>query len=328
MSESNPAIHPVYAIVSADRFLRSEALSALMEQIHVQGDTISRHDGPSAELADVLDEARTFSLLGGRNIVVAGEADKFITENREALERYCKNPADSGTLIFLCKSMPKNTRLYKIIAGHGQVIVREPLNARAIVGWAADRAKRVYGKRLGRDAAQRLRDHVGDSAGAMDAEIAKLSSYVGQRKEITIDDITTLTGQLREEKSFAVIDAIVGGHAVKALSLWAQVLATDRAAPALAVGGLSYSVRRLLEARIAFGNGVSPAALSHKLFAKPDVVRRRLEGCTPDTLREMQRDLLAVDLAVKTSRTTVEIAIEKFIVKHTSRGRMPRVKAG
>lgn len=331
MSETTRQIKPVYAVVSADRFLRSEALAALVAEIGEEGNAPARYDGASgssANLAEVLDEARTFSLLGGRNVVVVEDADKFITENRASLERYCEKPADSGTLILLCKSMPKNTKLYKIIAKQGQVIVREPLNARAIVGWATDRAKQVYEKRLGHAAAQRLREHIGESAGAIDAELAKLSSYVGERGEITTDDIAELTGQLREEKSFAVIDAIAGGDAAGALAHWAQTLATNRAAPAIAVGGLSFSVRRLLEARMEYDNGVSAAFLSRKLFAPPDVVERRLRRCNPNLLREMQRDLLAADLAVKTGGSTVEVAIEKFIVKHTARGTMPLVKAG
>jgi len=328
MSESTGQIKPVYAIASADRFLRSESLTAVVSQIGEEGNAPARYDGPSANLAEVLDEARTFSLLGGRNVVIVEDADKFITQNRAALERYCEKPADSGTLILLCKSMPKNTKLYKIIAKSGQVIIREPMNARAIVGWAVDRAKQMYGKRLGNAAAHRLREHIGDSAGSIDAELSKLSSYVGERGEITTDDIAELTGQLREEKSFAVLDAIANGDAGSALALWTQTLATDRAAPALAIGGLSFGVRRLLEARIEYDNGVSAGVLSRRLFASPDVVERRLRRCNPDALREMQRDLLAVDLAVKTGGSTVAVAIEKFIVTHTSRGTKPRVKAG
>ncbi len=328
MSESTIPTKPVYAIASADRFLRSEALSGVVSRIGDDGNAPARYDGPSANLAEVLDEARTFSLLGGRNVVIVEDADKFITQNRAALERYCENPADSGTLILLCKSMPKNTKLYKIVAKSGQVIVREPMNARTIVGWAADRAKQTYGKRLGHAAANRLREHIGDSAGSIDAELSKLSSYVGERGEITTDDIAVLTGQLREEKSFAVLDAIANGDATSAMTLWAQTLATDRAAPALAIGGLSFGVRRLIEARIEYDNGVSAGILSKKLFASPDVAERRLRRCDPALLREMQRDLLAVDLAVKTGGSTIEVAIEKFIVTHTSRGRTPRVKAG
>jgi DNA polymerase-3 subunit delta len=196
------------------------------------------------------------------------------------------------------------------------------------VGWAADRAKATYGKRLGQSAAYRLREHIGDSPGAMDAELAKLSSYVGERGEITTDDIAALTGQLREEKSFAVLDAIASGDAGSALGLWAQTLATDKAAPALAIGGLSFGLRRLLEARVEYDSGVHVGTLARKLFTSPDIAEQRLRRCNPEMLREMQRDLLAVDLAVKTGGSTVGIAIEKFIVTHTALGKKPSVKTG
>jgi len=328
MSEAAIQIKPVYAIVSADRFLRGEALAALVSHMGDEVNPPARYDGATACLADVLDEARTFSLLGGRNVVVVEDADKFVTEHRGSLERYCKKPADSGTLVLLCKSMPKSTKLHKIIAREGHVIHRDPPSSREITGWAADRARSVYGKRLGPGAAARLREHLGDTPGPIDAELAKLSSYVGERKEITVEDIAQLTGQLREEKSFAVIDAIASADPATALAHWEQVLATNRAAPAIAVGGLSYSVRKLLEARLQFDRGVSAAALSRQLFVSADVAQRRLQRCDPKMLKTMQRDLLAVDIAVKTGRSTVAVAIEKFIVTHTARGRTPRAKAG
>ena len=48
------------------------------------------------------------------------------------------------------------------------------------------------------------------------------------------------------------------------------------------------------------------------------MLRRRLERTSQSELREQQRDLLAADLAVKTGNSTVDVAIEKFIVKFSA----------
>ena len=70
-------VAPVIALVGKDRFLRGEALSALMEKVADQLDSMSPDfvDGAAAALADVLDEVRTPSLLGGMRMVVVDDQD-------------------------------------------------------------------------------------------------------------------------------------------------------------------------------------------------------------------------------------------------------------
>lgn len=319
---SRKDVASVYAIVGASRYLRDESLRALlasMDPDDLSDVGPSRYDGSAAALADVLDDVRTMSLLGGRRVVVVDEADKFISAHRGTLERYCAEPAGSGTLIFSCNSLPRNTKLYKIIETSGAVIVCEVPKGRALVQWVADRASRTYGKKLSPRAAQMLREQLGDEPGLIDAELSKLSTFVGERPSITEDDVSALTGHLREEKVFAVTDAIASGDTATAMAQWEQVLATDRAAPQRAIAGLAWGVRRLLEARRAYEAGATPFELSRKLFADPDTVRRRMEHVTVSDLENQQRDLLAADLDVKTGASTIELAIEKFIVTHSVR---------
>lgn len=315
-----------------DRFLRHDALAELLRSIGDGQDGFGPTyvEGDSASLAQVLDEVRTPSLLGDRRIVVVQDADDFISTNRPALEKYCATPAPTGTLLLLCDSMPRNTRLYKLIAERGGIVACEAPEGRALIAWIVRRAKAPYGKQIAEPAAQRLREHLGDSPGWIDSELAKLAAFVGARNEITRDDINEVTGELREEKVFAVTDAMANGDVAQAIKLWEQVWATDRAAPGRAIAGLAWSVRRLLDAKQDFDRGVDAAALARKMFTDPAVLRRRLERTTQAELREQQRDLLAADLAVKTGNSTVDVAIEKFIVKHASArsaGREPATSA-
>src|SRR3990172_3482557 len=183
-------VHPVYAIIGQDRFLRNEALEGILRTLAPQMDALgpSRMDGKSASLAELLDEVRTPSLLGGRRVVIVDDADDCITANREKLEKYCADPAIGGCLILLCDSMPKNTKIRKIISGGGEAIECEPLKGRAVANWIVRRAKEVHGKRVNDAAAQMLKEHVGDALGGIDVELAKLAAYVGDRPEITPKD--------------------------------------------------------------------------------------------------------------------------------------------
>ena len=142
-------------------------------------------------------------------------------------------------------------------------------------------------------------------------------TYIGDRDEIAMPDIAALTGRHREEKVFAVTDALDVGDVAGALSHWRQVLATDRAAPARALAGLAWGVRRLLEVSRQWRGGADLQTLARSMYTDPQILRQRLQRVSLEQLESRQRDLLAADLDVKTGLTTVESAIEKFIIKHT-----------
>jgi DNA polymerase-3 subunit delta len=317
------AIHPIYAIVGDERFLVTGALEHLLQAMSEELDALgpAEFDGTRATLAEVLDELRTPSLLGSRRAVILDDADAFITEHRAALERYAADPSPTGTLILICRTFPRNTRLHKAVEAKGRVFKIEAPKGRALAPWVVTRARDFHGKRVAPACAEQLVEHVGDSPGALDAELAKLATYVGSRLEILPGDVAALTGRHREEKVFAVMDAMASGDVASALRHWEQVLATDRAAPGRAVAGLAWSVRRLLEARRELDRGASVQALSRKMFTEPALLHRRLQCHTASQLEVQQHELLEADLAVKTGSSTVELAVEKFIVRHAGSAR-------
>ncbi|MBU0718846.1 MAG: DNA polymerase III subunit delta [Planctomycetes bacterium] len=319
MSAGATNVRLVYAIVGPDRFLRGESLKRVLAQLGEEVDACTRLEGSDAVLAEVLDEVRTMSLLGTRRVVVVEEADPFITRHREVLERYVADPCPSGCLILSSSSLPRNTRLYKAVNAIKGVIHCDPPKGRAMIGWIASRAEATYRKRISPAAAQRLREHLGDNPGVLDAELAKLASFVGDRTEIGPADIDALTGHHREEKVFAVTDAMSAGEAESALRHWEQVLATDRAAPGRAIAGLAWGVRRLLAARREWEQGADLQGIARRMYADADTLRRRLERVSTAQLEEQQHDLLAADLAVKTGASTIDVAVERFIVKHSTR---------
>ncbi len=310
---------PVVAIVGNEPFLRSEALVRVLEPLRAEMGELGamRFEGDRATAADVLDEVRTPSLLGGRRVAIVEDADEFISANREIMERYCSAPAADGLLILICNSLPRNTKLYKIIDSGGQIVICETPKGPAFGTWILQRASAVYGKTIAGAAVQNLRRLLGDSAGWIDAELGKLASFVGERKEITLADVNELTDQRREEKVFRIIDAMAEGNAAEALALWDQVLSTDRAAPGRAIAGLAYKVRQMIEASDELASTGQVYKSATKMFMDASDLRRRLERVGKAQWVAQQRDLLGADLAVKTGLSSLPLAIEQFIVKHS-----------
>ena len=124
MPASSTRVHPVYAVVGNDRLMRNDALGDILRDLpgEVEEFPPTRVDGADADLVEVLDEVRTPSLLGDHRVVIVDDADSFISAGRQALERYCSNPSDGGSLILLCNTLARNTRLYKIVSSGGKVV--------------------------------------------------------------------------------------------------------------------------------------------------------------------------------------------------------------
>ncbi|HUU82891.1 MAG TPA: DNA polymerase III subunit delta [Phycisphaerae bacterium] len=320
MTSTEPTLHSVYAVFGNDSFLQRQAVErivalALRDEPEALGPT--RIDGDSAELADALDELQTLSLLGGRRVVIVDQADAFITRYRKQLEAYCGAPADSGCLILICRSLPRNTRLHKIIADSGEVIECTAPRGQAVTGWITHRSRETHGKSIDGMTAVQLRELIGSDLETLDNELGKLAIYVGARDRITAADVEALTGQHREEAVFRVTDAMSAGDAAGALRAWEHVWTTDQAAPMRAIGGLAFGIRRLLEAKEAVGAGQSVAAVARRSGINPAVLERRIGGVSVEQLQQQLIDLYDADLATKTGLGDVASAVESFIIKHT-----------
>lgn len=317
--KNEKGLKPVCAVVGKSAFLRREAVDRVIARELDGGDpaiNLRRFSGEDASLSEVLDDVRTYSLLGGRRVAIVDEGDEFITKHREALERFVVSGQTTGCLVLLCDSLNAGWKITKAIAKVGEIIECKPAAGQALEGWLVSRAQSMYGKRLGHQAAARLREHAGNSQEGLDGELCKLSLFVGQRAEITAADVDALVGDYREQTVFAVMDAVADGDVRRALKEWDRVVSTDPAAGGRAIGGLAYSVRRLLEGRKRYDEGTPARAMANSYFIDPATLERRLKRTSVRRCEDQLADLAAADRASKTGLMSFERAVELFIVKH------------
>jgi DNA polymerase-3 subunit delta len=315
------ALRTVYAVVGTDRFFRNEAVAGLVASLTAADDrAVPVRMEADVELASVLDEVRTMTLLGERRLVIVDDADDLIQEHRSVLERFASGAATDGVLILSCASLPKNTRLHRIIHEKGGVIAADPPKGRAFIPWLVERARNMYQRTLSTAAARRLVELLGENAAALDSELGKLATFAADRKEITPADVDRLTGLRREELVFRVMDAIHDGNAAEAFAAWEQVLATDRAAAHRSIGGLAWAARRMLELRDDLDRGASEGEIARRLYPPVDATtfRRRMERMPRKRIEAEQRDLLNAELGVRSGVSTLEMGVEKVIARYAT----------
>jgi DNA polymerase-3 subunit delta len=309
------------AIFGSDSFLRLQALNEVIEGVlgqDRQSMALAEFDGRSAELAEVLDECRTPSLLAPTRLVCVRQADEFVTAHRGALEKYLQSPSPTGVLVLVCERWGAGTRLYKLVAKIGRNIPCNPPKRRSeLVSWITSHGSRAHHCQVQNAAAYRLADLVGDEMGVLDTELAKLATFVSPRSTIRIADVESLVGASRVEKVFGITEAIARRDAPAALALWDQVLATDRAAPYRSVGGLAYGFRKLIEAKrlVAQGLPVAQAGRQANIWTDPAGLKRQLDRFSLGQWREHLVQLLRIDTGYKSGRGTVRSSVEKLIVE-------------
>lgn len=317
-----------FAVFGPEAFLKREAVSRIIDQALGSADrslSLAEYDGPSAELAPVLDDLRTLPFLGERRLVRIREADPFITAFRAELEAYVEKPSSTGVLLLECKSLAANTRLYKRIDALGGIVACPEVKPHQVVGWLNNRAREAHGIQLDSQAANLLADLVGNDLGLLDGELQKLALYADERKRIVAGDVRALVGQQREEQIWGLMSAMAAGNAAEALAIWEEVLQTDRAAEMRSVAGIAYKVRQLLGAKKAQAAGAPLHEIARLLMMWNDKERAQAElnaFSTPELERILCR-LLEADVAGKSGGVSVQASIESLIID-VCRTRQPK----
>jgi DNA polymerase III delta subunit len=178
-------------------------------------------------------------------------------------------------------------------------------------------ARSVHRCELEPTAASRLLELAGVNCGRLDSELSKLASYAAPRTRITVADVEEVVSSRREENVFALSDALGRRDAAAALDRWQQVLATDRAAPYRAVGGLAWAFRRCATARRLLDEGVPPmeAARRSGFYGNSDMMRQQIGPFNARQLEDFLICLLRIDVGTKTGLGSTERAVEKLVVE-------------
>ena len=224
-------VKPVYALVGEDSFLQLQRLAGILKQMPADTQRADV-DGERAELADVLDELRSFAMFGGAKLVVVRDADAFITRFREPLEDYVSNPSDSGTLVLRLNSLPKQQRIYKAIAKVGAIEDCTPPGD--VAKWIVEHGRTAHRIAVNADAARLLAELVGNDLGRLDGELAKLALHSDDGK-VTPDLVSAGVAFQREQEMYDMTNELAAGRPSEALRRWRQLVQLDASAEFRAV---------------------------------------------------------------------------------------------
>jgi len=288
-------------------------------------------DGAEASAPVIFDELRTAPFLTEKRVVLVKDADKFISENRQLLEKYFDNPCPTGILILAVSTWPSQTKLAKKLPKVGKLVSLKQPRAWQLPGRLSEYARQAHNKNLSRQAAELLIELTGDSLGRLYSEIDKLALFTetpvektsqaagpaDKRNAITTQDVELLIGHNRLFNAFAVIDECLAGNAAEALERLRIMFAEDKSAEYTVIGAFAFHFRRMFNAKALLEKGAHPAEIVKRLqiWSNKEGFFGQLGRVTLKQIGENLQRLAAMDFAIKTGRTKANIAAEQLVLE-------------
>lgn len=272
-------------------------------------------DGATSSGSAIVGSANTLPFGPPYRLVLVMDADSLSAEATEAIVQYAESPSPTTVLALVGAKVKKNSKLFKRFAANGEVLERVAPSRRelpkAIVSMCRDR-----GLACPVDVAESIISLVGDDLEAIDTALKKVKSFVGDRTQVTRNDIAEVVGASVEIKVWELASAIGDRNGAEAITLLDRMLEqgnTVYAAQALAVR----TIRDLMTARALIDRGEGTSARVAEMLGRQEwLARRTLDQAyrfEALELREALRSMADVEYQMKTSRDP-RLAFERWVL--------------
>ncbi len=202
---------------------------------------------------DVIDACDTFPIFAERKLVIVKNSGLFYSKAKkntaaseeedkpededsepeqsvssgsraqEALSEYIPEIPETTCLVFIESNVDKRLKAYKQLAKYGTVLEFNRNKPKYLVPWVIKGMNSV-GKLITDEAAEYLVAICDPDMYTLRNEIFKLSSYVGERKEVTIEDVKLLAIPTIKSVIFDLLDAVARKNIQRALIILDDIL--------------------------------------------------------------------------------------------------------
>ncbi len=227
--------------------------------------------GSDTDADTVMSSARSYSMFGGRVLVMVKEAQ--LMEDIENLSIYCEKPLDS-TVLVVClhgASLDKRKSFYKQASKVGVVVDSPALRDYEMPAWIQSYYSKK-GLRIDPRGAQLLSESVGTEISKVVFETDKLLKNLPEGvKDISVEAIEKNVGISRQFSVFELAKELSYRNAAAALKIAAHIGGMARFAMPMAVSALYSHFNKLLrlEAYLASNPGADNASKASAIGINP-----------------------------------------------------------
>ena len=313
-------IAPITLVHGDEALLLDECVAAVIE--HTVDPTVREFnldiiDGARIDIRDVLAKASSFPMMTERRVVVVKSFERLVSgeKAREMFGAYVARPMESTRLLLVAESPDFRRKPYTDLKKYADVVECKPPWENEIPSWIVDRARR-FEKTFGLDAARMLQAYVGDSLMGIHRELEKLSSYVGDRPEITEDDVSAVAGASRGFTVFDLQNAIGRRDFRSASTVLRRMLESGESAPGIIVM-LTRFFLQLWKLREMKQQRMPDGEIATALRMSPYHLRSLSSFLAQHTVREVEEALATLRTTDRAIKTGADVAAEMDLLVYT-----------
>lgn len=269
-SVSKGEIAPLYFIYGEEEFLADRAVSRLVEKL-VSPDfkdfNFTTLYGKECKAEQIVDNAMTLPMFADRRVILVKRAEELQAEQLEQLMAYVSSPSPLTCLIFLASKIDQRRKFFLELKKSDLLVEFKKMKDDQLPGFVR-RESESHGKRIDPAAADFLVYCCGNSLREIVSQVEKLSSYVGTRGMISVDDVKAIVSDTKTDTVFELANAL-GVRSLEKGARQLQMLLRDADAPYMLVGALARHFRQLCMIRELLDKKVSHDEISRKVKVNP-----------------------------------------------------------
>ena len=217
----------VYLLQGPEEFVKRSAVEKLREAIlpaglEILNETVLEGTGVSG----IIESAETLPVMCDKRLVfvkewalLTGAKAKDEADEAEKFEKWLPGSPDTCITVFLLRGeADKRKKIYKAFEKHAKIVTFSYLTDGEIAKWIASRLKPKK-KVMKAEAVNALIFLAGRDLTRLSGEVDKLAAFVGEKGEISKEDVSSAVTPSAESNVFYMIDALVAGNAKRAYEI-------------------------------------------------------------------------------------------------------------
>ncbi len=192
----------LYLVFGDEDFLAAEAMQLLINHAIQEGTRGFNLDvlyGSDVEARQVLAVASSYPMMAERRVVVVREFEKV--SNKESLVSYFEKPMPSTCLMVMTTKPDFRQKVFATLKTNAILVEGKSPYDSKMPDWIRTRVEKL-GKIISLEASQLLHSRTGNALRIVQSEIDKLFIYVGEKKQIALDDVEEVVGMSKQYNIF------------------------------------------------------------------------------------------------------------------------------
>lgn len=217
---------PLYFVHGKERYLVDRAVELLRARVldpRTRDFNYELFYGKEAGAARIAQAARTLPMMAKRRLVLVRDADEMKGDELGALIPYVSDPAPETCLVFVAEKADQRLKFFSAFKKHGVILKLDPLYERQLPDFVRGEAK-ARGVTLAPDALTMIVDEIGAELGQLADAVERLAIYVGERKQVTAEDVDKVVATTRQRNVFELANAVGAGDRAHALAVLSSML--------------------------------------------------------------------------------------------------------